>query len=88
MCPAAGSADTQTTRWLANYAPPITAYLNSAAPGADMDDLDTFALISLCPFESYAKQNKSGFCDIFEAAPGAFEGFAYSGDLDKYYGTG
>lgn len=50
--------------------------------------MDTFNLISLCPFESLSKQQKSDFCTLFEDLHGAFSGFSYSGDLDKYYGTG
>lgn len=88
MCPSAGASDSQTDIWLAQYAPPITNHLNAAAPGANLSDADTHNLISLCPFETVAKQSKSAFCDIFEDEDGAFEGFAYAGDLDKFYGTG
>ena len=88
MCPSAGSSDAQTSVWLAQYAPPLTRYLNDAAPGANLTDIDTFNLMSLCPFESVAKRRKSEFCTIFESQTGAFPGFSYSGDLDKYYGTG
>ena len=35
-----------------------------------------------------AKEVKSDFCTLFESIPGSFEGFAYAGDLDKFYGTG
>ncbi|KAF7795541.1 hypothetical protein EIP86_006703 [Pleurotus ostreatoroseus] len=88
MCPSAGSSDAQTSVWLAQYAPPVTKHLNDAAPGANLTDVDTFSLMSLCPFESVAKRRKSEFCTIFESQTGAFPGFSYSGDLDKYYGTG
>lgn len=87
MCPAAGSADAQTATWLASYAPPITARLNAGAPGANLTDADTFSLISLCPFESVAKGHTSPFCTLFGDTD-VWAGFAYSGDLDKYYGTG
>jgi len=73
---------------LAVYGPPITARLNSGAPGANLSDADTFNLISLCPFESVAKESASQFCTLFEQEPNAFPGFEYSGDLDKFYGTG
>ncbi|PSR83458.1 hypothetical protein PHLCEN_2v5730 [Hermanssonia centrifuga] len=88
MCPAAGSSDPQTNTWLATYAPPITSRLNAAAPGANLTDTDTSSLISLCPFETVAKRTKSAFCKLFEHESGAFPGFGYSGDLDKFYGTG
>ena len=88
MCPSAGSADRATATWLATFAPPITASLNRGAPGANLTHTDTAALISLCPFDTYAKGVLSPFCGIFEGEEGALEGFSYMGDLDKYYGTG
>jgi len=87
MCPSAGSSDPQTNEWLAVFAPPITAQLNAGAPGANLTDADTFSVISMCPFESVAHENRSQFCDLFEGMD-AFPGFEYSGDLNKYYGTG
>ncbi|KAF9038922.1 acid phosphatase [Hymenopellis radicata] len=87
MCTNAGSSDEQTSAWLAVYAPNITARLNAAAPGANLDDDNTFALMSLCPFESVAKEKKSPWCDVFDGADD-WAGFEYSGDLDKYYGKG
>lgn len=86
MCPSAGNSDEQTDLWLSVYAPPITARLNSAAPGANLSDADIYSLLSLCPFDTAAKQSRSPFCDAFDSAD--FVGFEYSGDLDKYYGTG
>ena len=88
MCPAALPSDPQTTAWTNTFAPPITAFLNAAAPGANLTNADTANLISLCPFETVAKQKKSPFCTLFEGIPGSFSGFAYIGDLDKFYGTG
>ena len=93
MCPSAGSSNNQTSAWLSHYAPSITFDLNLEAPGAGLTDVDTFHLISLCPFESLAKRQESPFCTLFQDRwskdPwGAFSGFSYSGDLDKYYGTG
>ncbi|KAI0076913.1 phytase [Panus rudis PR-1116 ss-1] len=88
MCPNASGSDAQTNAWLAVYAPPITDRLNKGAPGANLTDVDTYNLISLCPFETVFNEKKSPFCDLFESEPGAFSGFAYSGDLDKYYNTG
>ncbi|KAK0207139.1 phytase [Desarmillaria ectypa] len=86
LCENAGDSDDQTNAWLAIYAPTITARINEGAPGANVSDDDTYSLLSMCPFDTMAKEKRSPFCDIFEAAD--FEGFEYSGDLDKYYGTG
>lgn len=87
MCPNAGSSSNQTNAWLATYAPPITAHLNAGAPHANLTDSDTASLLSLCPFEVVANEKPSPFCTIFEGE-GAVELYGYSGDLDKYYGTG
>jgi len=35
-----------------------------------------------------AKEEASDFCSMFAEIEGAFDGFGYTGDLDKYYGTG
>ncbi|EKM60000.1 uncharacterized protein PHACADRAFT_87656 [Phanerochaete carnosa HHB-10118-sp] len=86
-CPAAPSADPQDEAWINTFAPPITAKLNTGAPGANLTNLDVFSLISLCPFETVAKQQKSDFCTLFEGIPSSFTGFAYTGDLDKFYGA-
>ena len=88
MCPAALPSDPQTLAWTNTFAPPITAFLNNAAPGANLTNVDTNNLISLCAFETVAKQRKSQFCTLFEGIPGSFPGLAYTGDLDKFYGTG
>ena len=87
-CPAAATSDDADEAWINTFAPPITARLNAAAPGANLTNDDVYYLISLCPFETVAKETKSAFCTLFEGIPGAFSGFAYTGDLDKYYGTG
>jgi len=86
MCPNSDPPDEQTEQWLSTYAPPITARLNKAAPGAKLTDMDTYSLMSLCPFDTVAKEVQSPFCDLFSKRE--FEAFGYSGDLDKYYGFG
>ena len=88
MCPQAGDSDAQTTEWLSVYAPSITASLNAGAPGANLTDVDVYNLISLCPFETVFREKRSPWCDLFATEKGAFSGFEYSGDLDKYYNTG
>ncbi|KAI0638614.1 phytase [Trametes polyzona] len=87
MCPAAGDSDPQTNQWLAQFAPPMTARLNAGAPGANLTDTDTYNLLTLCPFETVATEQRSRFCDIYEELQ-AEEAFAYNADLDKFYGTG
>ncbi|PCH40718.1 phytase [Wolfiporia cocos MD-104 SS10] len=89
-CPALSSSsspDAETAAWIATYTPNITAALNAGAPGADLDADDTQALISLCPFESVANEERSEWCDLFSNLS-AFAGYEYWGDVDKYYNTG
>ncbi|KAJ8517733.1 hypothetical protein ONZ45_g5115 [Pleurotus djamor] len=87
MCPSAGSSDAQTSQWLDTFYPAITSRLNTAAPGANLTNTDTYNLISLCPFDTAARNGlRSPFCDIFDTE--TFRGFEYSGDLDKFYNTG
>ncbi|KAJ7618166.1 acid phosphatase [Mycena polygramma] len=91
-CPNAGNSDNQTDTWLAVFAPNITARLNSWAPGANLTDAETYALISMCPFHTVGSFVPGGqlklspFCALFTDAE--FAAFEYSMDLDKYYGTG
>ena len=42
--------------------------------------------MSLCPFETLAKEKKSPFCDLFSLDE--LDGYEYEQDLSKYYGTG
>ncbi|TFK46995.1 acid phosphatase [Heliocybe sulcata] len=86
MCTNAGNSDAQTDQWLSVFAPNITSRLNAAAPGANLTDTDTYNLMSLCPFETVAKEQVSEFCGLFSDEE--WSGFQYMGDLDKYYGTG
>ena len=86
MCPQAGSSDPQKKRWRKVYTPAITARLNKAAVGVNLTSSDTQSIISLCPFYTVAKEKPSPFCDWF--TPAEFKDYEYSGDLDKYYGTG
>jgi hypothetical protein len=94
MCPNAGSSAVQTAEWRAVYAPPITARLNSWAPGANLTGSETSALISLCAFHTAASasatdstlHNLSPFCSLFTQSD--FAAYDYGADLDKYYYTG
>lgn len=53
---------------------------------ANLTTTDVDNLISLCPFESVAKQKLSQVCNIFE--PQDFANFEWARNVDKYYGTG
>ncbi|KAJ7749579.1 phytase [Mycena maculata] len=93
MCPSAGSSDSQTDEWVAVYAPATTARLNTWAPGTNLTDRETHALISLCAFHTAALWRPSShpaplspFCALF--TPPDFAGFDYAADLDKFYHTG
>ncbi|KAJ6490625.1 phytase [Mycena vitilis] len=88
MCPNAGTSDAQTAEWLAVYATEITARLNTWAPGSNLTDPETSALISLCAFHTAASASEtlSPFCALF--SPADFAAFDYAADLDKYYYTG
>ncbi|KAF8217793.1 phytase [Mycena galopus ATCC 62051] len=96
LCPEAASSHKEMTQWLDVYGPPITARLNSWAPGANLVDEDIFGLMMLCPFHTVASVPYeytegsplpfSPFCALF--TPSEFKSFEYSSDLDKYYSTG
>ena len=86
MCGNAGGADAQTTAWQNVFGPTIAARLNAAAPGANLTSADIPSLISLCPFDTLAKEEPSPWCNVFDQQ--AFDDFEYYGDLDKYYKTG
>ncbi|KAI0711023.1 phytase [Cerioporus squamosus] len=87
MCPAAGSSDAETNTWLAIFAPPMTARLNAGAVGANLTDTDTYNLLTLCAFDTVAHERPGDFCAVYEELD-AGPAIMYSGDLDKYYGTG
>ncbi|KAA1469415.1 acid phosphatase [Dentipellis sp. KUC8613] len=86
MCPNAGDGSKQSDEWLSIFAPPITARLNKAAPGANLTDDDTLSLMSMCPFHTIVEQRPSPFCSLF--TEDEFDGYEYRNDLDKFYGMG
>ncbi|KAL1717371.1 histidine phosphatase superfamily [Schizophyllum commune] len=86
MCPNVGDSDAQTDEWTTIYAAPIAERLNNNAVGANLSTTNVYNLMSLCPFDTLANETPSPFCDLF--TEDEFDGFAYVGDLDKYYGTG
>ena len=65
---------------------PIADRLNSAAPGANLDPQDAYAIMHLCPFETVVKEKISPFCFLFSKED--FEIYEYAGDLQKFYNTG
>lgn len=86
MCPCAGDSDTQTEKWRDTFATTTAQRLNTALPGAGLINADIPSLISLCAFETLAKETPSPWCSVFDQKD--FEDFEYYGDLDKYYNTG
>ncbi|KAF8998839.1 histidine phosphatase superfamily, partial [Cyathus striatus] len=76
--------------WYMTTFTPLTKYLNTHVPGANLTTSDVYNLMSLCSFETLAKETRSPFCALFEGGVlgTGWEGFEYEGDLDKYYGTG
>ncbi|KAK7059648.1 histidine phosphatase superfamily [Favolaschia claudopus] len=95
-CPNAASSHREMAQWLDIYAQPITARLNSWAPGADLANEDIHGLMMLCAFHTVASVTYdyeegdplpfSPFCSLFTESE--FKDFQYSSDIDKYYSTG
>ncbi|THU97247.1 phytase [Dendrothele bispora CBS 962.96] len=91
MCPAAGSSDAETEAWLLAFGPSVQRKLNNGAPGANLTLPETYAIGTLCAFDSVAHSSHprltlSPWCGLFNQTD--FEALEYAGDLDKFYGTG
>ncbi|KAF8575066.1 phosphoglycerate mutase-like protein [Ramaria rubella] len=86
MCDNAGDSVVQTDAWQNAFGPFIAQRLNKAAPGVNLTNADIPSLISLCAFETLAKETPSPWCGVFTQQD--FENYEYFGDLDKYYKTG
>ncbi|KAF8581012.1 phosphoglycerate mutase-like protein [Ramaria rubella] len=86
LCNNAGDSDAPTTVWQNTFGPAIAHRLNTAVPGANLSDANVPDLISLCAFDTLAKETPSPWCNVFDQ--GDFDQFEYFGDLDKYYTTG
>ena len=86
MCPGAKKSRDEMKVFIDVAAQHIAARLNSAAPGANLDPQDVYALIHLCPFETVAKEKLSPFCSLFSEDD--FEIYEYAGDLQKFYNAG
>ncbi|KAG9103772.1 hypothetical protein FRC06_008090 [Ceratobasidium sp. 370] len=76
--------DIAKLKWISNFAPPITQRLNKLLPGANLNDNDTVSLMSLCGFDTAAKDGTaSPWCGVFTKSE--FKSYEYSVDLEKYY---
>jgi Histidine phosphatase superfamily (branch 2) len=88
QCPRANHdlSDEILAKWDSVFAPPIVRRLNALAPGANLTQGDIMPLMSLCSFETLARQKTSLWCWVFK--PKEYEKFEYWTDLEKYYFTG
>ncbi|KAI9459513.1 hypothetical protein BJY52DRAFT_1186478 [Lactarius psammicola] len=66
--------------------PPITGRLNSAVPGVNLTEEDSYNIMSLYTFHSQAVVVPSLICGLFTSEE--FRGFEYFGDVDKFYDNG
>ncbi|KAG8998182.1 hypothetical protein FRB95_004367 [Tulasnella sp. JGI-2019a] len=75
-------------QWLATYAPPIAARLQSYLPGLTLTDSDVRFLMSLCGFETayLGEKETSPWCTVF--SNGEWLSNEYWYDLEKYWGEG
>ncbi|CAE6359559.1 unnamed protein product [Rhizoctonia solani] len=70
--------------WLGSFAPPITKRLNDLLPGAGLNDNDTINLMSLCGFDTAARNGSaSPWCGAFDQS--VWKSNEYYYDLEKYY---
>ena len=86
MCPGAASSKDEMKAFIDGAARYIATRLNSAAPGANLDPQDAYAIMHLCPFETVAKEKLSPFCPLFSKED--LKVYEYAGDLEKFYNTG
>lgn len=86
MCPALAKSNKEMKAFIDLAVQPIADRLNSAAPGANLDPQDAYAIMHLCPFETIVKEKTSSFCSLFSKED--FKIYEYAGDLQKFYITG
>jgi hypothetical protein len=86
MCPAVKSSKDEMKAFIDAAVRSIADRLNSAAPGANLNPQDAYAIMQLCPFETVAKEKISPFCFLFSRDD--FKIYEYAGDLEKFYNTG
>ncbi|CAE6454714.1 unnamed protein product [Rhizoctonia solani] len=73
-------------RWLSIFAPPITKRLNELLPGANLVDKDTVNLMSLCGFDTAAKDGvPSPWCNVFKNDE--WKSYEYYTDIEKFYSS-
>lgn len=83
----AGDSSPPQSTWTSIFSPPIRARLNKAANrDLNLTNADIPELVSLCAFDSVAKEKLSEWCSVW--TEDEMESFDYCGDLDKFYGTG
>ncbi|KAG8726552.1 hypothetical protein FRC12_023294, partial [Ceratobasidium sp. 428] len=76
--------DVASQKWISTFVPSITRRLNKGLPGANLNDNDTISLMSLCGFDTAAKNGiASPWCSVFTKSE--FRSYEYSVDLEKYY---
>ncbi|KLO05907.1 phosphoglycerate mutase-like protein [Schizopora paradoxa] len=86
MCPNAGDSEPFKSVWQNIFSQSILNRLNAIAPGSGLESADIPHLMSLCSFDTIAKEERSPFCSLFNSTE--FEDYEYFHDLDKYYKTG
>jgi hypothetical protein len=88
QCPRARHdlSDEMVGKWVSVFAPPIVQRMNTLAPGANITQDNIMPLMSLCSFETLARQKTSLWCWVFK--PKEYDQFEYWTDLEKYYFTG
>ncbi|RKF58357.1 3-phytase A [Golovinomyces cichoracearum] len=71
--------------WASIFAPKITARLNSNMPGVNLTTYQTISFMSLCPFETVAREGDhiSPFCGLFTDEE--WQAYDYYQTLGKYY---
>lgn len=82
-------SDAAQSKWLAKFAPSITARLNKGLPGANITDKETTYLMDLCAFETVASDRGatiSPICGLFSTSEWADYGYFQS--VGKWYGYG
>ena len=85
MCPVAAKSRDEMKAFINIAVQPIADRLNSAAPGANLNPQDAYAIMQLCPFETVAEKI-SPFCFLFSKQD--FKIYEYAGDLERYYNIG
>ena len=86
MCPNADRRTKTVWTWGGIFGQPIVDRVNRDAPGADLELGDLPNLMSLCAFDSVAREVVSPWCNLFDEKE--YEGFEYLRDLGTYYTNG